>query len=228
MSALDALLGHLDPSTIQRMAGQLGATPQQTQNAIQAALPLLMGAMQRNTGRQNGADELYRAVSDDHQGVDLNDLLGGLLGRVGDGAYERSTSSPRDLGGNGAGPASRSPMETGRKILGHIFGGQQPRAEAGVARASGLNLSSAGQLLAMLAPLLMSALGRARQQRGLDSGGLSEAIGQDTGRMANGAGGGLQKVLASVLDGDGDGDVDARDLLQHGAGLISMFGAMRR
>jgi len=231
MGALDAMLGHLDPSTIQRMAGQLGATPQQTQTAIQAALPLLMGAMQRNAGSRTGADQLYRAVADDHQGVDLDELLGGLLGRVGDGAYERAgPGGARGLGGNGLSSlsAQRPPLETGRKILGHIFGGQQPRAEAGVARASGLNMGSAGQLLAMLAPLLMGALGRATQQRNLDSDGLNQTLDQDTGRMSNGAGGGLQQVLKRVLDGDGDGDVDARDLLQHGATLISMFGAMRR
>ncbi len=51
MNALHGLLGQLGPDTIQRMAAQLGASPQQTQSAIQAALPMLMGAMQSNPAR---------------------------------------------------------------------------------------------------------------------------------------------------------------------------------
>ena len=78
MNTLDSLLGQLGPDTISRMAAQLGATPQQTQSAIQAALPMLMGAMQRNASTPQGADALHRAITRDHQGVDLGGLLGGL------------------------------------------------------------------------------------------------------------------------------------------------------
>ena len=85
MNALDNLLGQLGPDTIARMAGQLGVSPQQTQTAIQAALPMLMGAMQRNAATPQGAESLHQAVTRDHQGVDLGGLLGGLLGGGGGG-----------------------------------------------------------------------------------------------------------------------------------------------
>jgi hypothetical protein len=86
MSALDSLLGHLDPSTLGRMGAQLGLSPEQTQKAVQSSLPLILGAMQRNVQQPGGAEALHRAVVRDHQQADLGGLLGSLLGGLGGGA----------------------------------------------------------------------------------------------------------------------------------------------
>jgi hypothetical protein len=51
-------------------------------------------------------------------------------------------------GGNGGGGAG---LGGGADILGHIFGGNQQRAEAGLGQATGLG-GNAGNLLQMLAP----------------------------------------------------------------------------
>ncbi|MGE4072543.1 MAG: DUF937 domain-containing protein [Lysobacterales bacterium] len=232
MSALDAMLSQLNPQTIQQMASQLGASPEQTQSAIQAALPMLMGAMQRNASSPDGAQALFGAVKRDHQGVDLGGLLGGLLGggganASGDGGLGGLMGAVMGMmGGGQQGAPQRSPMENGVAILGHVFGQQQPRAAAGVARASGLDMGSAAQLLAMLAPMLMGALGQQTQAKGLDAGGLAGMLGKDVERATGGNAGGLQSMLGSMLDTDGDGDVDAADLLKHGSGLLNSF--MRR
>jgi hypothetical protein len=227
-------LGQLNPQTINQMAGQLGASPEQTQSAIQAALPMLMGAMERNASSPDGAQALFGAVKRDHQGVDLGGLLGGLLG--GGGANAGGSSGLGGLlgavmgmmgGGQQAQAApQRSPLENGVAILGHVFGQQQPRAAAGVAKASGLDMGSAAQLLAMLAPMLMGALGQQTQAKGLDAGGLAGMLGKDVERATGGNAGGLHSMLGSMLDTDGDGDVDAADLLKHGSGLLNSF--MRR
>lgn len=232
MSALEQLLGQLDPATIQRMAGQLGVSPQQAQSGIQAALPLLMGAMQRNASTPQGAQALHRAVVKDHQEVDLGGLLGGLLG----GGTSSGGGASGSFGGGGLSglmgavmgamgeqPTQRSPIESGMAILGHVFGGSQPRAATGVAKAAGIDSGTAAQLMAMLAPLLMGALGKQTQQRGLDAGDLAGILGQDVSRMSGGQASPMQ-ALGNVLDKDGDGDVDAADLLAHGAGLLGMFG----
>ncbi len=234
MSVLEQLLGQLDAGTIQRMAGQLGVSPQQAQSGIQAALPLLMGAMQRNASTPQGAASLHRAVVKDHQEVDLGGLLGGLLG----GGASAGGGASGSFGGNAMGglmgavmgamggsqPAQRSPMENGMAILGHVFGGSQPRAATGVARASGMDTGNAAQLMAMLAPLLMGALGKQAKQGGLDAGGLAGILGQDVSRMSGGQASPMQSMLGNVLDKDGDGDVDAADLLAHGASMLGMFG----
>lgn len=229
MSALDDLLRNLNPDTIAQMAGRIGASPQQTQSAIQAALPLLMGAMTRNASTPQGAESLHRAAVRDHAAQDPMALLGGLLGGGGGGSGMGDMLGALGglLGGGGgdAAPRARSPIDDGMGILGHVLGGAQQRAAGGVARAGGMDAGSAMQLMAMLAPLIMSALGRNAQRGGLDAGGLAGVLGNDMSRL----GGGNPSApgfLGNVLDADGDGDVDASDLLQRGAGLLGAF--MRR
>lgn len=243
-SALDDLLSTLGPDTIAQMAGRIGASPQQTQSAIQAALPLLMGAMTRNASTPQGAEALHRAAVRDHAANDPMALLGGLLGGGGSGGGlggllgggSGSGGSMGDmlgalgglLGGSGGGasaPAARSPIDDGMGILGHVLGGAQQRAAGGVARAGGIDGGSAMQLMAMLAPLLMSVLGRNAQQGGLDAGGLAGLLGGEMSRLGGGNAS-APGFLGNVLDADGDGDVDAADLLQRGAGLLDAF--MRR
>jgi hypothetical protein len=79
MSIFDEVLKHMDGNAIAGIAKQLGASPQQAQSAIQVALPAILGGMQRNISN-GGAEALHRAVSKDHQGVDLGGLLGSVLG----------------------------------------------------------------------------------------------------------------------------------------------------
>jgi hypothetical protein len=230
MSALEDVLRTLGPDTIQQLSGRIGASPQQTQSAIQAALPLLMGAMSRNAATPQGAEALHRAAVRDHANNDPMALLGGLLGggnAGGGGMGDMLGALGGLLGGGGGAPAARqrAPIDDGLGILGHVLGGAQQRAAGGVARAGGIDAGSATQLMAMLAPLIMSALGRNAQQRGLDAGGLAGLLGNDMARLGGGNPG-SRGFLGNVLDADGDGDVDAADLLQRGAGLLGAF--MRR
>jgi hypothetical protein len=238
-SALDDLLSALGPDTIAQMAGQIGASPQQTQRSIQAALPLLMGAMTRNASTPQGAEALHRAAVRDHAGNDPMALLGSLLGGGGGGGLGGLLGGSGSaaggggmgdvlgalgglLGGAAAAPGARNPLEDGAGILGHVLGGAQPRAAGGVARAGGIDVGSAVKLMAMLAPLIMAALGRSAQRGGLDAGGLAGVLGNDMSRLGGGNAS-APGFLGNVLDADGDGDVDASDLLQRGAGLLEAF-----
>jgi len=72
-------------------------------------------------------------------------------------------------------------------------------------KASGLNAGSAGSLLAMLAPLVMGALGRIQRQSGLDSGGLANMLGNERSRLEQSAPG--LSGFARMLDLDGDGQI---------------------
>lgn len=189
------LMAQLQGAPLQQMAQQLGASPAQTQDAVGAALPLLLGTLGRNAAQPQGAMDLFGALQRDHSGApDLGDLLGSLLGGGGGGQTD------------------------GAAILGHIFGGQQQRAEAGLGQATGLG-ANAGQLLQMLAPIVMAFLAKRMQSGGMDAGDLGQVLGQERARVQQqgGLGGGL---LGSLLDQDGDGEVGLGDLLKMGGSLL--------
>src|SRR3546814_11256161 len=54
----------------QQMSQQLGLAPDETANAVSAALPLLMGALGRNASQPQGAQALFGALQKDHAGLD--------------------------------------------------------------------------------------------------------------------------------------------------------------
>ena len=200
-SLVDDLMGQLQGAPLQQLSQQLGTDTAQTQQAVAAALPLMLGAMGQNAAQPQGADALLGALQRDHSaggGFDVGGLLGSLLG-----------------GGGGAGSASAT---DGASILGHIFGGNQQRAETGLGQATGLG-ANAGQLLKLLAPIVMAFLAQRVQAGGMDAGSLGQTLGQERERVQQqgGLGGGL---LGSLLDQDGDGQVGMGDLLKMGGSLL--------
>ena len=187
---LDLVAGTLTPSTLRDLGAQVGASPEQTGAAVNAALPMMLGALQRNSGSEQGAMSLLGALDRDHDGSILDDL-GGFLGQ--------------------------GPSAAGDRSLDHIFGGRRAPVENAVSRASGMSGAQVTQLLAMLAPLVLGMLGRARNQGSqTGSGGLGDLLGGAMGRMQQQSPG-LGGLLGGLLDSDGDGSV-MDDLLEKGLG----------
>ncbi|WP_293716981.1 MULTISPECIES: DUF937 domain-containing protein [unclassified Stenotrophomonas] len=196
MSLTDDLLSQLQGAPLQQVSQQLGIDSQQASGAISAALPLLMGALGNNAAKPQGAEALFGALQNNHSGLDIGSVLGAVMG-----------------GGN-------SPAANGAGILGHIFGGNQNRAETGLAQATGLSPSSSSQLLKILAPIVMAYIAQRMSSGGQASaGGLAQILGQEKQQVAQagGIGGGL---LGSVLDQDGDGQFGVSDLIKLGSGLL--------
>lgn len=204
-SMVDDLMAQLQGAPMQQMAQQLGASSTQMQSAVGAALPLLLGALGNNAAQPQGAAALLGALQRDHmpsatpQGLgDLGGLLGGLLG--------------------GGGGKSGAGLGDGAAILGHILGGNRQQTENQLGQATGLG-NNAGQLLAMLAPIVMSFLANRVQSGNLDATTLGQTLGRERTQVQQqgGLGDGL---LGSLLDQNGDGRLDAGDLFKLGAGLL--------
>lgn len=205
------LLGQLQGAPLQNMAQQLGMGSAETEQAVGTALPMLLGALGNNAAQPQGAMELFGALLRDHgpsaaaggaAGGGLGGMLGGMLGGL--------------LGGGQA--AASAPASNGAAILGHIFGGKQQQVEAGLGQATGLG-ANAGQLLQMLAPIVMAFLAQRVQSGGLDAGGLGQVLGQEKAQVQQ-QGGAAGSLLSGLLDQNGDGKLDVGDLFKLGAGFL--------
>ncbi|MGV8804444.1 MAG: DUF937 domain-containing protein [Polaromonas sp.] len=196
----DELLAQLQGAPLEQLSQQLGIDSVQTEQAVSAALPMMLGVMGQKAAQPEGAEALFGALQRDHagSGLDLGGLLGSLLG-----------------GGAGAGGGALD----GAGILGHIFGGNQSQAETGLGQATGLGGGQAGQLLKLLAPIVMAFLAQRVSAGGLSAGALGQTLGQESEqvRQQGGLGGGL---LGSLLDQDGDGQLGLGDLLKMGGSLL--------
>jgi len=200
VSLLDMLGEQLGGDALHQIGRQVGAHPEATSKAVSAALPMLISAMAKNTAHEKGAGSLLGALDRDHDGSILDDVAGFL----------------------GGGETS-----AGAGILGHVLGGRQAGVEQAIGKSSGLDAGQVGQILAMLAPVVMGALSRQRQQKGLDASGLAGLLTSERQRIEthhpHNSG-----ILGQLLDSDGDGEI-GDDLGKLGMGLLgSLFGGKGR
>lgn len=168
---------------ISGVAGQTGQSEDKTAGVLSMALPLLMGAMKRNTSTPGGAQGLMNALSSKHDGSIL-DNLGGLF----------------------SGGVDQNVMDDGAGILGHILGSKQPQVENALSTKSGLDAGSISQILKVAAPILLGFLGKQTRQQNVSSpDGLNGLLG---GLMGGGNSANQQQsLIETFLDSDGDGSV---------------------
>jgi hypothetical protein len=167
----------LSGGAVRTIAQRFGVSESQANAAVQIGVPLILTAMARNASQPQGAESLHQAINNDHDGSIFNNLMGYL-------------GNPQSA--NGAG------------ILGHVFGPQQPTIENNLAQATGMDQTSAGGLLATIAPMVMGAVGQTQQQNGLDASGLSNLLNsQQQQAQANAPG--VMGMLGSMLDQNQDG-----------------------
>ena len=81
----DLLNGQLKGGAISQMSQAIGADQQSTATAVEAALPMIIGAMARNASTPEGASSLSGALDRDHDGSVLEDVIG-FLGGAAQGA----------------------------------------------------------------------------------------------------------------------------------------------
>ncbi len=157
----------------QQVSQQTGTSPQQAESALEAAIPLLLAAMTRNATHPDGAAALS-------------------------GALQQHDGSALDRFQQGDTPD----LQTGQKILGHVFGNQQQAAANAVGQRAGIDPQLAMRILSLAAPLVLAYLGRQRQGGGQGAGGLGNLGSILGGVLRGGAGsGGLGGLLGGLLGG---------------------------
>ena len=199
MSIYEEILSQLGSSGIAQIGRETGLAPADASRAVAGALPAILAGLANNTASSSaGAASLASALDRDHDGSVLDDLAGFL----------------------GGGDAAAG----GSDILGHVFGDRRRTVESGLGKASGLDAATIARVMAMLAPIVMAYLAKAKNKRGLDPGGLASMLGQERSRLEQRAPSGMD-ALGKMLDADGDGSI-LDDLAQQGGGLLgSLFGS---
>lgn len=140
-SLLDTLYQALGDDTVDGISQRIGAPPDQTRTAIQQALPVILGALGQEAADPQRAPGLHKALAEDHDGSVVDDLQAYLAGAL----PQKATD--------------------GQGILDHILGDRRPAAQEALAKKSGLDLGAIASLLPLLAPIVMSLLGK-RQRTG--------------------------------------------------------------
>ncbi|MBA3671566.1 MAG: DUF937 domain-containing protein [Gemmatimonadaceae bacterium] len=136
MSIIGLVRQQLGSTGVQQIGDRLGVDPATVEQALNAALPAIVGGMAGTAAAPGGESAIESALGDT--------VTSGPLGGLGD-----------ILGGLAAGGGAGG-------ILGSILGRHNDDVHDGVQQASGLDSEKTKQLLLILAPIVMSVLARRR------------------------------------------------------------------
>ena len=93
----------------------------------------------------------------------------------------------------------------GERVLKHVLGSQEEAVETQIAKETGVDPAQAKKTLAVMAPVVMAALGKVVKVDKLNADKLSDIV-SELSKNKDFAGTG-KKVVLELLDQDGDGDI---------------------
>lgn len=135
----DSVQEALDAHTVERISRRIGAPADATRDAVGSSVDVFLDALERNARSPRERRSLEKALRRDHDGS--------IAGRYRD-------------------EVEQMPLEPGDDILGHVFGKNRENVESALGARSGLNSGQIGQLLKMLAPLILGMLAKKMGQGG--------------------------------------------------------------
>jgi hypothetical protein len=154
------LLDMVKSAVVGQVADQIGSAvgldKSKTSAAVNAVLPALLGGMAKKASTPAGASDLIKALQDNDNSI-LDNLAGAFA------------------------PAKQASMlDYGMKLLPMLLGGSQSTIISLIAKMFGFGDKGASSLLGMLAPVVMSVVGKQVKSQGLDAGGLSSLLSGQT------------------------------------------------
>lgn len=203
---LDQYLG--DDNFIDNLSQQIGgAEREQTRSAANGIVAAMSSAMTKTAATPQGASGLLSMLDKDGDGSIIDDVMEMVSGG----------------GGQAGGQAGL--MQNGAGIVNALLGGKQGGIIDMISKMSGLDGQKTGSLMAMLAPIVLSALTKSsggKQQGGFDIGSI---IGLLQGTQQKTSGNPAVDMIGQFLDKDGDGDFTDDLLGGIGGGLLGgLFG----
>ncbi len=210
MDIMNLLQGQLSQGVLDQLTQQIGASDsKQTAAATAGIMNTLVGALAKNASNPEGAQSLSNALDRDHDGSVLDNVMDMFTG-----GGQVAQQNNRAMNGSG--------------ILNHILGDRQGGAIDMISKISGLDSGKTGNLMTMLAPILMGALGKQKRQQGLDVGGLANLLTGTVTQQNQSPQNPTMSLVTKFLDADGDGSI-TDDVASIGMKLLGgLFGRKRR
>ena len=196
MSLLENIQEMIGERGMSQIARHVGGDEQSIDKALSAALPTLLGAMGRKADSDDGQGLLNSFLRDDDDSPEDSHEF-----------FENKHHEKQDL----------------NPLLDGLFGNKRQKVEDGIGKASGLSSGQAGGLMKMLAPLVISYLGKKALKGGSSQAGggsvfdIIKSAGQEAEEESGRKSGGM---IGRLLDQDGDGDFDFSDVAKLGLGFL--------
>jgi outer membrane protein OmpA-like peptidoglycan-associated protein len=154
-SIVDLVRDAVTPELVRKMSGVIGEPQGSTETAMGAVVPALLGGVADKAATPAGAERIHSLITEGGFGAGMLEKLGGLLG-----------------GGSG----TDNLLRTGSSLVSGLFGDKAGGITETIAGLAGIGRGSAGSLLSLAAPLVMSVLGKQIALRGLDAAGLMSML----------------------------------------------------
>lgn len=160
MDNLIELIGkQLTPDVVDTLGSLSGISPAQTQSALGAVVPGLVGALAQQGGTPAGAQMILDLVGKHTGGMDVLGNLAGLLG---------GSDSSQNL------------LSSGADIISSLLGGNTSKIIDVIASIAGIRGGSASSLLRSIAPLVLALVGKQVAGGRLDASGLANLLAGQT------------------------------------------------
>lgn len=177
MDILDMILDNLNnKDAIDELSRSTGADNERVKNAVNLGVPTLVEAMSRNAKTSQGASSLSEAL-DEHKDSSVEDI----------GDFLR-----------------RANTQDGSKILNHVFGSNNINVQNNLSRQTGLEQNQISGLMAQLAPLVMSMLGKQKSSNNVGANDLPSML---KSLLGNGNNSGIMSAVTNLLDKNNDGNI---------------------
>lgn len=179
----DLIINYLKDQAVAQVSKKIGIDPSILQGEWgKDAIWSLISGLFHNSQKEEQLKQLDHAIQEDHDGSLFDDITSLL-----------------------------TKGEEWHKIVHHILGDKQWVVAKLLAQKLGITIDQANMVLSFVAPMIMGALGKTKQETGADAYALKDMLQQEEEQLAKESN--TPWIVLQLLDKDGDGDVDINDFL---------------
>ena len=196
MDLIGMAKGYLGREVSEKMGGLFGESAENTQKAVDAAVPAIFGGLINKASTDEGAADIFKQVEQNDGG--LLDNFGDILG-----------------GGN-----HQETVDQGNNMLSGLLGNNLGGVMDMIGKVGGIGKAASGGIMGMVTSLIMGLLGKQQSKGGLDVGGLVKMLTGQKKQVANLMPDGMGTALGIGDFGDWGNAPDLGDLASGAADAV--------